>query len=277
RAPINRWIVGEAAAAVTETTAAIEAYRFNDAAGAVYRFVWNVFCDWYLELAKPLLTGDDEAIKTETRATAAWTLDVIFKLLHPFMPFLTEELWAIKGAEGPRRENLLVLSEWPSLEGLGDAEAEAEVGWVVDLVTEVRSVRSEMNVPAGAQVPLALVGADAAIKQRATDWGETIRRLARISEISFAPAAPAGSAQMLVRGLTVAMPLAGAIDISAEKARLSKEIGKLDGEAKKIEAKLGNPDFLTRAKEEVVEENRERLEDTRAKIAKMTVALERLG
>ncbi|MCC0001774.1 MAG: valine--tRNA ligase [Methylobacteriaceae bacterium] len=277
RAPINRWIVGEAAATVTETTAAIEAYRFNDAAGAVYRFVWNVFCDWYLELAKPLLTGDDEAIKTETRATAAWTLDVIFKLLHPFMPFLTEELWAIKGAEGPRRENLLVLSEWPSLEGLGDAEAEAEVGWVVDLVTEVRSVRSEMNVPAGAQVPLALVGADAAIKQRATDWGETIRRLARISEISFAPAAPAGSAQMLVRGLTVAMPLAGAIDISAEKARLSKEIGKLDGEAKKIEAKLGNPDFLTRAKEEVVEENRERLEDTRAKIAKMTVALERLG
>ena len=277
RAPINRWIVGEAAAAVTETTAAIEAYRFNDAAGAVYRFVWNVFCDWYLELAKPLLTGDDEAIKTETRATAAWTLDVIFKLLHPFMPFLTEELWAIKGAEGPRRENLLVLSEWPSLEGLGDAEAEAEVGWVVDLVTEVRSVRSEMNVPAGAQVPLSLVGADAAIKQRATDWGETIRRLARISEISFAPAAPAGSAQMLVRGLTVAMPLAGAIDISAEKARLSKEIGKLDGEAKKIEAKLGNPDFLTRAKEEVVEENRERLEDTRAKIAKMTVALERLG
>ncbi|HPG03750.1 MAG TPA: valine--tRNA ligase, partial [Rhodoblastus sp.] len=277
RAPINRWIVGEAAATVTETTAAIEAYRFNDAAGAVYRFVWNVFCDWYLELAKPLLTGEDEAIKTETRATAAWTLDVIFKLLHPFMPFLTEELWAIKGAEGPRRENLLVLSEWPSLEGLGDAEAEAEVGWVVDLVTEVRSVRSEMNVPAGAQVPLALVGADAAIKQRATDWGETIRRLARISEISFAPAAPAGSAQMLVRGLTVAMPLAGAIDISAEKARLSKEIGKLDGEAKKIEAKLGNPDFLTRAKEEVVEENRERLEDTRAKIAKMTVALERLG
>ena len=277
RAPINRWIVGEAAAAVTETTAAIEAYRFNDAAGAVYRFVWNVFCDWYLELAKPLLTGEDEAIKTETRATAAWTLDVIFKLLHPFMPFLTEELWAIKGAEGPRRENLLVLSEWPSLEGLGDAEAEAEVGWVVDLVTEVRSVRSEMNVPAGAQVPLALVGADAAIKQRATDWGETIRRLARISEISFAPAAPAGSAQMLVRGLTVAMPLAGAIDISAEKARLSKEIGKLDGEAKKIEAKLGNADFLTRAKEEVVEENRERLEDARAKIAKMTVALERLG
>ena len=122
RAPINRWIVGEASAAVTETTAAIEAYRFNDAANAAYRFVWNVFCDWYLELAKPLLMGDDEAVKAETRATAAWTLDVIFKLLHPFMPFLTEELWAIKGAEGPKRESLLVLSDWPALDGLGDSD-----------------------------------------------------------------------------------------------------------------------------------------------------------
>ena len=277
KAPINRWIVGEAAAAVTETTAAIEAYRFNDAANAAYRFVWNVFCDWYLELAKPLLMGDDEAVEAETRATAAWTLDVIFKLLHPFMPFLTEELWAIKGAEGPKRESLLVLSDWPALEGLGDPDAEAEVGWVVDLVTEVRSVRSEMNVPAGAQVPVVLVGADAAAKQRATDWGDTIRRLARISEITFGVAAPAGSAQMLVRGMTVAMPLAGAIDISAEKARLAKEIGKLDGEAKKIEAKLGNADFVSRAKEEVVEENRERLEDSRARIAKLKAALERLG
>ena len=193
------------------------------------------------------------------------------------MPFLTEELWAIKGVEGPKRESLLVLSDWPALEGLGDPDAEAEVGWVVDLVTEVRSVRSEMNVPAGAQVPVVLVGADAAAKQRATDWGDTIRRLARISEITFGVAAPAGSAQMLVRGMTVAMPLAGAIDISAEKARLAKEIGKLDGEAKKIEAKLGNADFVSRAKEEVVEENRERLEDSRARIAKLKAALERLG
>jgi len=277
KAPINRWIVGEASAAVTETTAAIEAYRFNDAANAAYRFVWNVFCDWYLELAKPLFMGDDEAMKAETRATAAWTLDVIFKLLHPFMPFLTEELWAIKGAEGPARKSLLVLASWPQLDGLANPDAEAEVGWVVDLVTEVRSVRSEMNVPAGAQIPVVLVGADAAAKQRATDWGDTIRRLARISEITFGTAAPAGSAQMLVRGMTVAMPLAGTIDVAAEKARLAKEIGKIDGDAKKIEAKLGNADFVSRAKEEVVEENRERLEEARAKIAKLKAALERLG
>ncbi|MFV0279414.1 MAG: valine--tRNA ligase [Rhodoblastus sp.] len=277
KAPINRWIVGEASAAALETTAAIEAYRFNDAANAVYRFIWNVFCDWYLELAKPLLSGQDEAVKAETRACVAWTLDIAFKLLHPFMPFLTEELWAIKGQAGPARESLLVLAQWPALAGLGDEAAEAEVGWVVDLITEVRSVRAEMNVPAGAQVPLVLIGADAAAKQRATDWADTIRRLARISDLTFGDAAPAGSAQMLVRGMSVAMPLAGAIDISAEKARLSKEIGKLDGEAAKIAAKLGNADFVSRAKEEVVEENRERLADTQAKIGKVKAALERLG
>jgi valyl-tRNA synthetase len=277
RAPINRWIIGEAAAAVTETAAAIEAYRFNDAANAAYRFVWNVFCDWYLEIAKPLLLGEDEAAKAETRATTAWTLDVIFKLLHPFMPFLTEELWAIKGQEGPARKNLLVLSNWPQLDGLADAEAEAEVGWAVDLVSEIRSVRSEMNVPAGAQVPVVLVSADALVKDRASRWSDTIKRLARVSEITYATASPASSAQMLVRGLTVAMPLEGAIDFAAERARLTKEIGKLEGETKKIEAKLGNPDFLARAKEEVVEENRERLEDANTKIAKMRSALERLG
>jgi valyl-tRNA synthetase len=277
KAPINRWIVGEASAAALETTAAIEAYRFNDAANAVYRFVWNVFCDWYLELAKPLFMGEDEAAKAETRATTAWTLDVIFRLLHPFMPFLTEELWAIKGEQGPQRDALLALSEWPRLDGLADPEAETEVGWAVDLVSEIRSVRSEMNVPAGAQVPLVLVGADAAARDRAARWNETIRRLARVSEIAFAQAAPSGSAQMLVRGMTVALPLEGAIDFAAEKARLTKEVGKLDGEAKKIEAKLNNPDFVSRAKEEVVEENRERLDETRAKIAKMRAALERLG
>ena len=143
---LNRWIVGEAARTIAEVSAAIDAYRFNDAAGAAYRFVWNIFCDWYLELAKPMLQGADGADKDETRATAAFVLDQIYALLHPFMPFLTEELWAIKGAEGPKRETLLALSEWPSLEGLEDAEAEAEIGWVVDLISEIRSLRAEMNL-----------------------------------------------------------------------------------------------------------------------------------
>ncbi|MDE2578484.1 MAG: valine--tRNA ligase [Hyphomicrobiales bacterium] len=274
---LNRWIVGEAQAAVVETTGAIEAYRFNDAANAVYRFVWNVFCDWYLELAKPLFQGADEAAKAETRATTAWTLDVIFKLLHPFMPFLTEELWAIKGAQGPARESLLALAPWPALQGLAAADAEAEIGWMIELVSEMRSVRSEMNVPAGAQIPLVLIGADAQAKERATKWSDTIKRLARASEITFGMAAPPGSAQFLVRGMTAALPLEGAIDFAAEKARLQKEIGKVEADARKIEAKLGNADFVARAPEEVVEENRERLEEAHARIAKIRTALERLG
>ncbi|MBI5312693.1 MAG: valine--tRNA ligase, partial [Methylocystis sp.] len=143
---LNRWIVGEAARTIAEVSAAIEAYRFNDAANAVYRFVWSVFCDWYVELAKPLLQGADGADKDETRATTAFVLDQIYALLHPFMPFLTEELWAIKGADGPKRETMLALANWPSLEGLEDADAESEIGWVVDLISEVRSLRAEMNL-----------------------------------------------------------------------------------------------------------------------------------
>ncbi len=274
---LNRWIVSEAARAAAEVAAAIEAYRFNDAAGAAYRFVWNVFCDWYLELAKPLLQGEDGAAKDETRATAAFLLDQVYALLHPFMPFITEELWGIKGFEGPARETPLALAQWPDLAGLEDAAAEAEIGWIVDLVSEVRSVRSEMNLPAGAEVPLALVGADADVQARVKRWDETTRKLARLSQISFVDAGPKSSAQLIVRGVLAAIPLEGVIDFAAEKARLAKETAKLESEAKKIEAKLGNADFVARAPEEVVEENRERLEETRARIEKLTAAAKRLG
>jgi valyl-tRNA synthetase len=277
RITLNRWIVGEAARTIAEIEAAIEAYRFNDAANAAYRFVWNVFCDWYLELAKPLLQGEDSAAKDETRACAAFALDQIYALLHPFMPFITEELWAIKGAEGEKRETMLALAQWPKLEGLEDPQAEAEIGWVVDLVSEVRSVRAEMNLPAGAEVPLVLVGAGAEVEARAKNWDETIRKLARLSTVSFAGAAPKSSAQLLVRGVIAAIPLAGVIDLGAEKARLSKEIGKLDGEVKKLDAKLANPGFLAKADEEVVDEHRERREETLARIEKLNGALKRLG
>ncbi|WP_166145651.1 valine--tRNA ligase [Methylosinus sp. RM1] len=273
---LNRWIVSEAARASAEIATAIEAYRFNDAAGAAYRFVWNVFCDWYLELAKPLLQGEDGAAKDETRATTAFILDQIYALLHPFMPFITEELWGVKGFEGPARETPLALAQWPDLSGLEDAAAEAEIGWIVDLVSEVRSVRSEMNLPAGAEVPLTLVGADAESRARVTRWDETLRKLARLSQIGFADAAPKSSAQLIVRGVLGAIPLEGVIDFAAEKARLAKETAKLEGEAKKIEAKLGNADFIARAPDEVVEENRERLEETRERIEKLTAAAKRL-
>jgi valyl-tRNA synthetase len=274
---LNRWILGETAEAVAATTEAITAYRFNDAANAAYRFVWNIFCDWYLELSKPVLQGADGAAKDETRATTAFVIDQITKLLHPFMPFLTEELWAIKGAEGAPRESLLALAPWPDLSGLEDARAEAEIGWIVDLVSEVRSVRSEMNVPAGAQIPLVLVAPPDEVAARAKAWDETIRRLARLSTISFEAAPPKSSAQMIVRGVVAALPLQGVIDIGAERARLTKELGKQQGEAKKIEGKLGNADFVARAPEDVVEENRERLAESLSQIEKITAALERLG
>ncbi len=272
RITLNQWIVGEAAKTISEVTAAIEAYRFNDAANAAYRFVWNIFCDWYLELAKPLLQGADAAAKAETQATTAFVLDQAVKLLHPFMPFITEELWA-----NAPRGSVLALAPWPALEGIAFPAAEAEIGFVVELISEIRSVRSEMNVPAGAQVPLVLVGADSSVQARVETWAEIIKRLARLSDISFAAEAPGQSAQMIVRGTLAALPLEGIIDFAAEKVRLAKEIEKLQGEAKKIEAKLGNADFVARAPEDVVEENRERLAEAFSRIEKLGAALQRLG
>ncbi len=274
---LNRWAIGELAKAVGEITAALEAYRFNDAAGAAYRFVWNVFCDWYLELAKPVFMGEDEAAKAETRASVAWVLDGICALLHPFMPYVTEELWAIKGAEGPKRQSILALSAWPEFDGLVDAAAEGEIGRLVDLVSEIRSARSETNVPAGAQIPLVIITESAETRAWAERWSDMLKRLARLSDISFAASAPAQSIQIVVRGEVAALPLEGVIDLKAEHARLAKEIEKLDGEMKKIEAKLGNADFIARAPEEVVDEQRERLEEAGARREKLVEAFGRLG
>ena len=273
---LNKWALSECAKAIDEVSAGIQGYKFNEAALAAYRFVWNVFCDWTLELAKPVLQGADSPAKDETRATIAFIFDEICKLLHPFMPFLTEELWAIKGADGPKRETILALTPWPDLAHLIDVEAEAEIGWVVDLVNEIRSARSETNVPAGAQIPLALVASSADVRTRAGRWGDIVKRLARISEISFVDAAPKSSIQLIIRGEAAALPLEGVIDLDAERARLAKEIQKLDAEVAKIDAKLGNADFLKRAPEEVVDEQRERREEAVTRKAKMEEALSRL-
>jgi valyl-tRNA synthetase len=272
---INRWILGEAARAVKEVTAAIETYKFNDAANAVYRFVWSIYCDWYIELAKPVLTGADGAAKTETRATAAFVQDEILKLLHPFMPFLTEELWRLTATQGAKREGLLALASWPRLEGLENEKAEAEIGWLVDLVSAVRSVRSEMNVPAAAQVPLVLVAGKEA-EARAGRWDEALRRLARLSEIAFVAKPPAGSVQLLIRGEVAAMPLKGVVDLAAERARLEKELKKVADDIDRVDKKLGNADFMARAPEEVVDEQREKRAEAEDRHAKIVEALERL-
>ncbi|MEI6573115.1 MAG: valine--tRNA ligase [Alphaproteobacteria bacterium] len=274
---LNRWAIGELATATAEITRAIEAYRFNDAANAAYRFTWNVYCDWYLELAKPVFMGEDEAAKSETRASVAFVLDGILKILHPFMPYLTEELWAIKGAEGPKRETILALTDWPSMEGLLAPDAEAEIGWLVDLVTEIRSARNEINVPASTQIPLVLVGASAATRDRAMRWSDMLKRLARLSDVSFADQAPPQSAQMVIRGEVSALPLAGVIDIGAEQARLKKELEKIASEISKIGAKLGNADFMARAPEEIIEEQQERRAEFAERQIKLSEALSRLS
>ena len=274
---LNRAALTFASKAIADVTKSIEAYRFNDAANAAYRFAWNFFCDWYLELAKPVLTGEDGKAKDETRACIAYVFDLLLKILHPFMPYLTEELWEIKGQEGPRRDSILALASWPSDVTFNDEEAEGEIGWLVDLVTAIRSARSETNVPPGAQIPLVLIQASVGTRTRVAAWGDMLKRLARLSDVSFADAAPGESIGLVVHGESAALPLAGVVDIPAEKARLKKEIDKNKGEIAKIDAKLGNADFMKRAPEEVVEEQRERRNEAASRVQKLEDALTRLG
>ncbi len=300
---LNRWIAHETARAIREATEAIEAYRFNDAANGIYRFVWNVYCDWYLELAKPVLTGEEGAAKAETLAMVAWARDEILKLLHPFMPFITEELWAVTA----RRDSLLALAPWsrradaltpeqivlmattapsdplmpPVMVALDSADftdhaAEAEIGWVVDLVTAIRSVRAEMNIAPATLTPLVLSGASAQTRDRAQRWNDVVRRMARLADISFAATAPEGALQILVRGEIAALPLKGVIDFSAERARLDKELTKAEADIKRVDAKLANEKFVANAPEEIVEEEKEKREGAAARKARILEALERL-
>jgi valyl-tRNA synthetase len=273
---LNRWIVRETAKAQREITEAIEAYKFNEAAGAAYRFVWNIFCDWYLELAKPVLQGGDGAAKDETRAMTAWVRDEILKLLHPFTPFVTEELWRVTAEGGPARESLLALAPWPKPTAVAADEAEAEIGWVIDLVSAIRSVRAEMNLTVATEIPLALVGVAAVSKARAERWAEVIRRLARLSDISAVASVPPGAVQLIVRGEVAALPLKGVIDFAAERTRLEKEMARVASDIARIDAKLANADFVQRAPEDVVEGEREKREEAQARRAKLNEALERL-
>ena len=275
RATLSRWIVHATAEAAREVTAAITAYKFNEAAGAAYRFVWNIFCDWYLELAKPVLAGPDGADKTEARAMTAWVRDEILKLLHPFMPFITEELWSVTAAGGPVRDDLLALTHWPQHGPLDDRDAADEIGWVIDLVAAIRSLKAEINIVA-TQTPLVLAGASAVTQERARRWEDVIRRMARLSGLTFAQIPPPGSIQLIVRGEIAALPLKGVINFAAERARLEREMARLDSEIARIDGKLANADFVKRAPEEVVEGERERREEAQARRAKIVEALERL-
>ena len=274
--PVNKWIIGATARAVAATTQAITDMKFNEAASAAYDFVWGTFCDWYLELSKPVMMGEDAALKAETRATAAFVLDEILKLMHPFMPFMTEELWAETGKTGPARETMLIHADWPDLDGLEVPEADAELEWLIAVISGIRSVRAEMNVPAGAKIALAIVDASEQTKARTASHTAAIERLARIETISFVDAVPANSAQLVIGEAIYALPLGDVIDLDAEMARLRKEVGKLDGEIAKIDKKLGNEQFVAKAPEEVIAEQKQRKDDAVARRTRLNEALSNL-
>ena len=275
---LNRWIVGETARTAQAVTKALEGCSFDGAASGLYRFIWNTFCDWYVELAKPILNGADEAAKAETQATAAWALDVILKLLHPVMPFLTEELWAQTADLGmARAEAMLITAQWPRLgEDLIDPAADAEIGLIVAAVSEGRSVKAELNVPHSARPPLLVIEASDAQRAVFQANAAVIAQTLRIAEVRFEDQAPEGAIPFVVNGATLALPVAEFIDLAAERARLAKEIAGHASDIAHVNKKLGNPDFLARAKEEVVEENRERLAESEAAKAKLEAALARL-
>ena len=269
---INRWILTELTRTAREVADGIDQYRFNDAAGAAYRFVWNTFCDWYLELLKPVFNGDDEEAKSEAQACAAHVLDGVYKLLHPFMPFMTEELWALTAES---RDTLLCHAEWPRPD-FEDEESAGEINWLIDLVTGIRSVRAEMNVPASAMVPLVMVGANSETCRRLLDHDAAIGRLARVEGILLESDVPKGSAQMVVGEATACLPLGGLIDVDAERARLGKAIGKVEADIQKLEKKLGNEKFLANAKPEIVSGEREKLEEAQRECDSLKTALTRI-
>ncbi|HZJ11333.1 MAG TPA: valine--tRNA ligase, partial [Methyloceanibacter sp.] len=271
---LNRWIAGESERAFAAVTEALQSFRFNEAAGAIYHFIWHVYCDWYLELIKPILTGTDEGAAAETRAMAAFVLDRALTLLHPFMPFVTEELWA-KLATVEARPSLLILAPWPEHQGLENAGADAEISWLIRFISEVRSVRAEMNVPAGAKVPLVIAGANEETRARAGRHEETLLRLARLERLEFGKP-PQGAVQIVLDEAMLALPLAGIIDIDAESKRLKREIDKVGSEIRQLDAKLSNEKFVARAPEHVVEEQRERKTEAEAIAARLEQALERL-
>lgn len=274
-ATVNKWIIGETARVRAEVDAALEAYRFNDAANALYAFVWGKVCDWYVEFSKPLLMDGSDAQKAETRAVMAWVLDQCMILLHPIMPFITEELWQQTGT----RSKMLIHADWPTYTAaeLGDAAADREMNWVINLIEAVRSVRAQMHVPAGLKVPMLLSDLDAAGR---TAWAENevlITRLARIDSLTERAEFPKGTATIAVEGGTFGLPLAEIIDVAEEKARLTKTIEKLAKELGGLRGRLNNPKFVASAPEEVVQETRELMAVKEEEDATLRAALARLA
>ncbi|SMX43828.1 valine--tRNA ligase [Maliponia aquimaris] len=272
---VNRWILGETARVRETVDAALTEYRFNDAANALYAFVWGKVCDWYVEFSKPLLTSDDAAVVAETRATMAWVLDQSLVLLHPIMPFITEELWNTLG----QRSGLLVHADWPTYSAaeIVDPAAEAEMSWVIALIEGVRSARAQMHVPAGLHVPMLVKGLSEAEQTAWDNNAALILKLARIEGLTAVEEFPKGCITVPVGGATFGLPLADIIDVGEEKARLEKTLGKLAKEISGLKGRINNPKFVESAPEEVVEEARENLAARVGEEAQLKEALARLA
>ncbi|MBD3769088.1 MAG: valine--tRNA ligase [Rhodobacterales bacterium] len=272
KSPVNRWILGELSQCVADVTKGIEDYRFDDGAGAIYRFVWNTFCDWYLELIKPLLGGMDDAAKSETRKVCGYVLDETLKLLHPFMPFVTEELWDRRAPGRAFDQGFLMGQDWPVFNGFHDEAAAEEVNWVIDLITELRSLRNDLGVPAGAKIPLALVKAGVEIEIRTMRHEDVLKRLARLEDITFTDATPKGAVTAVFGKTVAALQIADFVDVEEARKRLDKELGQIEKDITSTEKKLSNENFVARAPEEIVEENRQRLVDWAARREKLLAA-----
>jgi valyl-tRNA synthetase len=275
RLTVNRWIAAAAADCAAAVTAALEAFRFDEAANALYHFLWGTFCDWYLEFTKPILQEGDAAARDETRAATAWVLDRVLRLLHPITPFITEELWRHLHGENA---GLLISAAWPEAAAQTvDRTAAAEMEWVVAAISAIRGLRAEMNVPPAARLPLLVKDAEPAAMERIERHRQHFLRLARLDRIEPAAAVPPGAIQAIVNDATLILPLGAVVDLGREKVRLEKEIGRLDAELAKIGAKLGNPNFLAKAKAEVVEEQREREADMTRDRDRVKAAYERIA
>lgn len=267
---VNRWIIGEVARIRQTTDEALASYRFNDAAGGLYAFVWGKVCDWYVEFAKPLFDGEHA---DETRATMGWVLDQCYLMLHPIMPFVTEELWALTG----ERSKMLVHGDWPTYgPELIDADADRQMNWVIALIEAVRSARAQMGVPAGAKLDLIVTEADEAARAALAANGLLIERLARVNP-PVDGLAGRGMIAVSAPGASFALPIGDVIDVAAETARLQKQLGKGEKDAEGLAKRLGNPKFVENAEPEVIEETQAKLAGLQDDLARLRAALAQLA
>jgi len=271
--PVNRWIISEVVETQRALDKALTDLRFDAAANTIYHFTWDRFCDWYLELIKPVLQGEDASAADETRMVAGWVLDQIIVMLHPFMPFITEELWHSMGD----REYDLIVAKWPEPKAEIDKEAKAEVDWLIRLISATRTAKVELNIPPGTKMSAHVRDGDDALAERIKRQGSALDRVGRLESFSFDPAPEGATAQIVVDGATYVLPLAGAVDFEAEKGRLTKALEASLKEAKSLAGRLGNPNFVEKAKPEAVEKARADLADKEAEAERLQAAIDRLG